>query len=82
MKITPIKFNIAVKIFKAEGFVFSRIKGSHYIYEKEGNARPVIIPRHGKEVSPRIIETNLRAANISREKYFQLLRQIAKGARS
>ncbi|WP_028316157.1 type II toxin-antitoxin system HicA family toxin [Desulfatibacillum aliphaticivorans] len=74
-RITPLHYTILIKIFEAEGFVFARRKGDHFSYVKEGILRPVVIPTW-PEVPVFIIKNNLRTANISRERFFELLEQV------
>lgn len=59
-------------IFIKDGFVFERKSSSHNAYVKEGCARPVIIPRYD-EVGVDIIKNNMKTANMTRERYFELL---------
>ena len=73
MKLSPTKFDVQIKIFEADGFVLKRISSSHYILGKEGVSRPVVIPKHGKDVPVPIIQSNMRSAGMSRERYFDLL---------
>jgi predicted RNA binding protein YcfA (HicA-like mRNA interferase family) len=73
MKITPIHWRKLAKVFELDGWKLARIKGDHLIYTKEGFARPVVIPKD-PPVAPFIILNNLKTAQISREKYFKLLR--------
>lgn len=63
------------RVFELEGWKLSRIKGDHLIYTKEGFARPVVIPKD-KEVEVFIILNNLKTAQVSRKRYFELLRKI------
>lgn len=74
-KPTPTNWRIQVKIFEADGFCFGRKKGSHRSYIKEGINRPVIIPEYD-EVGLDIIKSNMRTANMSRERYFELLEKV------
>ncbi|MFQ6049782.1 MAG: type II toxin-antitoxin system HicA family toxin [Candidatus Paceibacterales bacterium] len=74
-KITPIHYRKLVKAFELEGFKFERAKGDHLIYTKPGISRPVVIPKY-KEIPVFVIKNNLRAAGISRERYFELLKKI------
>lgn len=78
MKLTPTKFDVQLRIFEADGFVLKRVSGSHFILGKEGNSRPVVIPKHGKDVAVPIIQSNMRSARMSRERYFELLGTVAK----
>ena len=74
-KITPISSNRLRKVFEIAGFICVRIEGDHFVYTKEGIARPVVIPDY-KELPVFIIKNNLRTAGISREEYFSLLEKI------
>lgn len=74
-RLTPINYRKLVKVFEKKGFVYIRTKGDHFVYQKEGLLRPVIIPKY-KEVPEFIILKNLKTAGISREEYLQLLQEI------
>lgn len=74
-KIRPISWRKLVKIFELEGWKLSRIKGDHMVYTKDGFLRPVVIPRDSI-VEVFIIKNNLKTAMISRERYFELLRNV------
>lgn len=73
-KITPIHWKKLARIFELEGWNLSRVKGDHLIYTKDGFARPIVIPRD-KEIEVFIVLNNLKTAQISREKYFKLLKK-------
>ncbi len=68
----PISHKWLVKVFEREGFSFSRQHGDHLIYTKPGVKRPLVIPAYD-EVPVFIIKNLLRAAEMSRERYFELL---------
>jgi len=53
-----------------------RQKGDHLILTKPGVKRPVVIKRSSREVPVTHILTNLQTARISRERYFELLKQV------
>lgn len=74
-KIIPIHYQKLVKVFELAGFRFKRAKGDHLIFTKPGISRPIVIPKY-KEIPVFVIKNNLRAAGISREQYFKLLRKI------
>lgn len=74
-KITPIDSKTLGKIFLSKGFILSRIEGDHFVYTKPDCPRPVIIPKR-KDVPVFIIKNNLRTAGISREEYFELLKEV------
>ena len=63
-----------MQVFEADGFVFSRVKDDHIIMRKPSK-RSIVIPKR-KEVEVYIIQSNLKTAGISRERYFQLLKSV------
>jgi predicted RNA binding protein YcfA (HicA-like mRNA interferase family) len=68
----PVSYKALVRVFEREGFTFSRQRGDHVIYTKPGIKRAIVIPAYG-EVPVFIIKNLLRAAEMSRERYFELL---------
>ncbi len=64
-----------MRIFEKAGFFCVRIEGDHYVYTKDGIARPIVIP-DWRDIPVFIIKNNLRSANISREEYFALLAEV------
>ena len=64
-----------MRVFERAGFSCVRIEGDHYVYTKDGVARPIVIP-DWQEIPVFIIKNNLRSANISREEYFTLLAEV------
>jgi len=73
-KLSPVDWKILDKVFRADGWIFKREKGSHRSYTKPGFIRPVVIPKYD-EVGVDIITSNMRTARMSRERYFELLAQ-------
>ena len=73
-RIVPVSYKKLCRVFELEGFRFLRQKGDHLIYVKKDIPRPIVIPRYGK-IPVFVIKNNLRAARISRERYFELLEQ-------
>jgi predicted RNA binding protein YcfA (HicA-like mRNA interferase family) len=71
-KISPIPARKLMRVFEKAGFTCVRIEGDHYVYTKDGVARPIVIP-DWREIPVFIIKNNLRSANISRDEYFRLL---------
>ena len=61
-------------MLEADGFRLIRQEGEHLIYTKAGVLRPVVIPKYSS-VPVFIIKNNLRTAGISRERYFELLKE-------
>lgn len=74
-KLAAIHYKRLAKIFELEGFMLTREEGSHLVYVKPGNKRPVVIPKYS-EVPVFVIKNNLRTAGISRERYFELLEKV------
>jgi len=61
-------------LLQKEGFVFERQIGSHRSYSKKGINRPVVIPVY-KQVDPFIIRGLIRTARMTRDRYFEHLKQ-------
>ena len=73
-RITPVKWKILECIFIKDGFTFERQEGDHSSYIKKGILRPVIIPAY-REIDIDIIKANMCTAGMSRERYFELLKE-------
>ena len=58
-------------VFEHDGFVFKR-GGSHWVGEKLGVLRPVIIPEY-ESIGPDITHRNMRTAGMSRARFLELL---------
>lgn len=71
-RIIPIKYELLVRIFLQEGFIYQRTRGDHLVYSKISIPRPLIIPMYSA-IPVFIIKNLLRTAGISRDKYFELL---------
>ncbi len=71
-RITPITWQRVRCVFEQEGYVVVRQEGDHLVMTKPGARRPVVIPQY-REVPEFIIKNNMRSANMSRERYFELL---------
>ncbi len=71
-KIVPTDYKTQKKVFEKFGFIHTRTKGDHFILEKEGMLRPVVIPAY-KQVPVFIIKNNIRTAGISNKEYFDVL---------
>jgi predicted RNA binding protein YcfA (HicA-like mRNA interferase family) len=74
-RITPVQHRKIVRVLELEGFVLARQRGSHMVFVKTGIERPVVVPRYDP-LPVFIIKNVLRAARISRERYFELLEGI------
>jgi len=60
-------------VFERDGFIFKkRTGGSHWVGEKPGVSRPIVIPEYD-EVGVDIIKANMRTAGMSRDRFLQLL---------
>ena len=75
LRITPIPAKRLCRLFEKAGFKCVRTEGDHFVYTKTGVIRPIVIP-DWSEVPVFIIKNNLRSANISREEYFDLLKEV------
>ncbi|MGH9854437.1 MAG: type II toxin-antitoxin system HicA family toxin [Blastocatellia bacterium] len=73
-KITPVSWKKLKCVFEKDGFTHVRTEGDHMVFTKPGVLRPVVIPKY-QSIPVFIIKNNLRAAGISRERYFELLDQ-------
>jgi len=73
-RLTVIHWKLLEAIFLKDGFLFFRQEGSHRSYVKDGCPRPVVIPTYN-EIGIDIIKANMRTANMSRDRYFELLEQ-------
>ena len=71
-KLTPTSWGVQVAIFEADGFALTGTKGSHMAFTRDGCPRPVIISKHD-EISVMVIQSNMRAAEMSQARYFELL---------
>jgi len=73
-RITPIHWKTLECIFLKDGFSFERHHGDHRSYVKPGVSRPIVIPTY-KEIDQDIIHSNMRTAGMTRDRYFELLKQ-------
>lgn len=74
-RISPLDWETLVKIFAAYGCQYKRKKGSHHILTFPNARRVVVIPEYD-EVDVDIIKGNMRTVGMSREEYFELLKQV------
>lgn len=72
-KINPVSYKRLEAIFLKKGFSFRKTSGDHDIFVKKGIVRPIVIPRY-KEIPVFVIKNLLRTSGISREEYFDLLK--------
>lgn len=73
-RITPVSWKTLECIFVKAGFSFSRQKGDHRCYVKDGILRPVVIPTYNK-IDVEIIKSNMKTASMSRDQYFEFLKE-------
>jgi predicted RNA binding protein YcfA (HicA-like mRNA interferase family) len=69
----PVPYQTLATIFEKDGFVFDRQRGDHLIYTKPGVKRPLVIPAY-REIPVFIVKNLLRTSGMSRERYFELLK--------
>lgn len=74
-KITVLHWRKLSKIFEREGFTLANKEGDHLVYTKAGVMRPIVIPMY-RAIPVFIIRNNITTAGISRERYFELLKEI------
>lgn len=73
-RITAVDYQALLKIFQMFGCIYKRKNGSHHILNYPGAKRAVVIPEY-KEVDVEIIKNNMRTVGMTREQYFELLKQ-------
>ena len=74
-RFAPTDWRTLVRIFEADGFTRDRTTGSHVVLSRPGIARPVVIPKYA-HVGLDIIRNNMRTADMSRKRYFELLGEL------
>ena len=71
-RITPVHYRKLVRVLEIDGFRLAREEGDHMIFTRPGIKRPVVVPRYNP-LPVFIIKNALRTAQITRERYFELL---------
>jgi predicted RNA binding protein YcfA (HicA-like mRNA interferase family) len=74
-RIVPIHYRKLVRVLELEGFIFVRERGDHMIFTKSGILRPIVVPRYDA-LPVFIIKNVLRTAQISRERYLELMNRL------
>jgi predicted RNA binding protein YcfA (HicA-like mRNA interferase family) len=69
----PVHFQRLVRVFEQAGFRNDRQEADHLIYVKAGVRRPIMIPMY-QAVPLFIIKNRLRTPGISRDRYFEFLK--------
>ena len=72
MKIPPVLWRRLRCVFELDGFVFRKGKGDHWVGEKSGLLRPVVIPAYS-EIGLDIVLANMRTAGMSCSRFLKLL---------
>ena len=75
-KIDSIAYETLIKVFELDGFRISRQKGDHSAMTKVGIKRPLIIKTSPRKVPVAHIRTNMTTAQMSRQRYFELLKKV------
>ena len=75
-KITPIHYLDLIKVFERAGFTIKRKKGDHIVMTKPGIKRPVVVKTSPRLVPVTHIRTNMTTAELNREDYFRLLKEV------
>jgi predicted RNA binding protein YcfA (HicA-like mRNA interferase family) len=75
-KITPVHYEVLIKVFQLDGFFISRKKGDHIIMTKTGVKRPLVIKTSPRLIPVTHIRTNMTTAGMTRERFFELLEKV------
>ena len=70
---SSVPYGKLATIFEKDGFVFDHQRGDHLIYTRPGVKRPLVIPAY-REVPVFIVKNLLRTSGMSRDRYFELLK--------
>ena len=73
-RIIPVDWKTLVRVFELYGCEYKRKKGSHHIPICPGAKRAVVIPEYN-EIDVEIIRNNMKTVDMTREEYFDLLKQ-------
>lgn len=63
-------------VCEACGWSIRHTSGSHLIMTKIGAVRPIVIPLGKKQLSRDVLHSNLRTAEISRDRFLELLKDL------
>ncbi len=74
-KLLASDYKTQLKVFQLYGCEYKRKAGSHHVLTYPGAKRAVVIPEYD-EIDVEIIKNNMRTVGMTREKYFELLRQV------
>jgi len=73
-RIIPVDWKTLVRVFELYGCEYKRKKGPHHILICPGAKRAVVIPEYN-EIDVEIIRNNMKTVDMTREEYFELLKQ-------
>lgn len=73
-KLPRVTAAYAIKVLEKVGFFFSRQSGSHKIYKNKEGKRATIPCHSGKILHPKTLGSILRDANLTVEKFRELLK--------
>jgi len=73
-RIIPVDWKTLVRVFELYGCEYKRKKGSYHILICPGAKRAVVIPEYN-EIDVEIIRNNMKTVDMTREEYFDLLKQ-------
>jgi len=73
-RIIPVDWKTLVRVFELYGCEYKRKKGSHHILICPGAKRAVVIPEYN-EIDVEIIRNNMKTVDMTREEYFEFLKQ-------
>lgn len=74
-RLAPIKRKKFEKFLKYIGCYLKRTEGDHFIYDREGLERPVVITAD-REVPVFALRNNLRTLKLSPEEYLEIIKNI------
>lgn len=72
-RLVPIHWQRFESVLLKNGCWFDRQEGDHRIYKREGLKRPLVVPMENN-LPVFIIRNNLKVLGISRNEYFELLK--------
>ncbi len=73
MKLPPAGGKRTVEALLRAGFLVHRVRGGHYILKHIQTGRRVTVPYHRQELAPKTLDSILKQAGISRERFVKLL---------
>jgi predicted RNA binding protein YcfA (HicA-like mRNA interferase family) len=76
-RLSPVRYRVLVRLFEADGFAVVRTRGDHIIMTKRGVKRPVVIKSSPRMVPIAHVVTNMRTAEMTRERFFELLDEVS-----